>query len=784
MRYVSEQFKEIQGELVRPALQMYFEVDTNIANEFSLAVDSGSGQLNLDYDYTPIVPPKTCTNQHFYAVLGDEIGVDDPNRICAPAIPNGVGTYNMPDGVSVPYGVTIYRRRNYEAQIGVSTPYYENFNGFFSPATLSFKGGLIPEQVRVMRYDTTEESWVEETVISNTEMKEEITFTAEDNFMDFRMFLPKNTQKPGRYQFNWIKAENGYQYNPPRTPIVFENNIISNINITQETDLTSQSLPSYEMSVECLDVDEIYTPESDYFKNQFKDGTPCFLKVGYEINGEVEYIPFMFGRLTKAPAYSEGKLTFDVAVDFCTEWNVEFSSLVDRDLNTGDEVLSSGLVGWITQIFDTYNIFKDQDDEDASVTNYYGEVEQDNAGQLIANALGGYITAGINTVDLHSTIDVQYKPVSNAITRYEQIQATLESQPKVGKIVVTRNENTLSGTNTYQTTLSERVYIHANEEVDVLFPDVPFYAIGKFVVNDYQKSVASAVVGTYYTWLDENINEEGKINVVLTFYSDVNVYIQPIVTFYGVENKQFKETSYHEDGEGELYENDNELVTNSHLSGKVKSVAKMINDVSNQYEVDVIQDFRYELGDIIRLETKQGTYKTCIITGLNFVMPGSSGHLTCKKIFSVADVSVAREEAVGATITFPDDDITLTILETNGKPVVIGKCYNPDSGETTYLMLNVKRYKTEREGEEPVISSTILLVIDNNDEGWEMCFFTDEVGDAEIPTGCLALPDYSSGYGVLPIAFSGISMVEKVYADQDMTAPVDFTCEVDYVPVT
>lgn len=783
MRYVSESFKEIQDELVRPALQMYFEVDTNVANTMRVAVDPGVGTLGLDYDYVPIVAPKTCVNEHYYAVLGDEVGVDDPNRICAPAIPNGVGTYDMPD-TTVPFGITVYRRYNYEGVIGVTSPYYENFNNFDTPATLSFKGGLIPEQVRVLHYDTNEEAWLEETTILNPELKEEIVFTPVANQSDFRMFLPKNTTKSGRYQFNWLRRNRGSGYNPPRNPIVFENNLISSINITQETDLTSQTLPTYEMTVECLDVDEIYTPESDYFKNQFKDGTPCYLKVGFEIDGEIEYIPFMFGKLTQAPSYSEGAISFSVAVDFCKEWNVEFSSNANRDLNVGDEVenISFANINSLNDLFDIFDIFKDQDDETASVCNYNGEVEQNDARQMIANALGGYITAGVNTFNLHSTNGIQYKTAVDNVTRYEQIQATLESQPKVGKIVITRNENTLSGTNTVQLTPPERVYIHADETVFIPY-ELPFYAIGKFIVNDYQKSVSDAVVGTDYGILNESINEDGKIVCDLVFSADRNTYVQPIVTFYGVDNKQFKETSYYNDGEGELYENNNELVTNTYISDKVKRVARLINDIPNQYEVDVVQDYRYELGDIIRLETQTGVFKTCVITGLSFAMPGSSGHITCRKIFSIADVSVAHDDVVGATITFPDDDIVLTILETNGKPVVIGKCYDPVNDETTYLMLNVKRYKTERAGEEPVISSTLLLVVDNNDVGWKMCFFTDSVGDAEIPAGCLTLPDYHSDYGILPIAYCGIAMIEKVYAEQEMTAPVDYGCEVDYIPV-
>ena len=785
MRYVSEAFKELQSELVRPALRMYFEIGTGV-NQVVVASNFDEADLNFDKNYTPVVPPKNCANEKFYAILGDTIGVDDPNRICAPAIPNGVGTYDLPNR-SVPYGVTIYRNRNYEAQIGETSPFYNNL-WFDAPAILSFKGGLIPEQVRVLCYDHDLDDWVEETTIYNPDMKEEIVFTPVRESGE-RMFLPRNSQKAGRYQLNWVKGGVSWESAITTPPVVFEDNLISNISISEETDLTSQTLPSYEITVECLDVEEQYAPDTEYWETHFKDGVPCFLKVGYEINGEVEYIPFFFGMLTKAPTYNAGKLTFSVAVDWGSEdWNYYFSSNVSRNLNPGDLALDNLLYDELgtygTPIFDTYDIFKDQEDINNSVSNFYGEVGYGDARQMFANALGGYITAGISTVDLHNTNKLQYtEPIDN-VTRFEQIQNTLESQPKVGKIVVTRNENRLSGTNTVQLTPSERVYIPGNTAQDIPYK-VPFYAIGKYVVNDYQKSVPDAVVGVDYGILQEHIDEDGTVVCHVLVSADRNTYVQPIITFYGIDNKQFPETSYYNEGDGELYENDNDLVTNSYLSGKVKRVAQMVNDVSNQYEVDMMQDLRYELGDIIRLETQTDTFKTCVITGLNFNFPGSVGHMTCRKIFNIADVSIAKTDVVGATITFPELNTVLTILETNGKPVVIGKCINTVNNSVACVMLNVRRFEIAPEGITPYENNTYLLAIDNNGEGWEMCFYDGLAAEEiETPMDYLTLPDYAGGEGIPEIrGYSAIEMVTKLYEVQSMTAPIDYTSEVRVMPL-
>ena len=770
MRTISEQFKELQDELIRPQMELYFEIGSNDLESMSASPDSN---LGLDDTVAPAAAPDNCLNERYYAIVGDGMPVDDPNRICAP---DNTGDIAEPDG-SVPYGVSPYTSPN-SYFVLEGEDFYDNFAGFNCPVTLCFLGGHIPSEIVVEIYDSDNDSWSAEATIDNHELSKTVKFDAADysQAAEFRRFKLKSTGG-GRFILNWLRRDK-YE------PVIFRNTLISSATIDQETDLTSQTLPSYEMTVEVLDVDEIYTPDSTHWKKQFVDGAPCLFKCGFEINGEIEYIPLFYGTLAKAPDYNEGKITFNAEITWRTNWYVnEFWSLVNHDISTGDLVDDRTFENyiWTTDLFDDYSdAFADQDDSDASVCNYYGEVNSNEVRQLVANALGCFITAGIGTIDLHNANNIQYKPIGDYLTRYEQIQATLESQPKVGKIVVARNENRLSA-NSFQQEVAERVYCRPDEAATIIYK-VPFYAIGKFIVNDYQKSVPTAAIQADYGRINEEVNEDGTATVELVFTVSANTYIKPIVTFYGVDNTRFEETSYTDNEAGENYENDNMLITNSYTAEKARRVAHLVNDTNCQYQVDLMQNFQYELGDTVRLEMKDGSFKTCVITGLQFVLPGSAGRLTCRKIFNTADDENAILDAVGTTVHLNDDSYVhtdLMVAETDGSPCVFALTFDRVNDKGHWVVLGGTEYETWIENGAHTQFSPNLTVTDKNGHVWEFGYISSELhGGGSI--GDYYFFDYQSDeYAQLDnaLAWTAITLIKTLYENQGMTPPVDYECE-------
>lgn len=757
MRYISNQFRAKQDEIIRPAIKLHFEVGTDVIHSLKSV---GNTLLDFDDTVAPIVAPANCTNGYHYAVLGDGVSVDDPDRICAP---DNSGVFAKPNH-SVPYGVTPYTASGSYALIGNDSSSSFNFTGITTGVTLNFGGGSLPEMLRVEAYDSTLGYWFIEKEYLNLTPTADWTFIPDnpDSGNVLRRFKVKNNHASGRFQLNWIRK------NSNTTPVVFKNNYIASVNISEETDLTSQSLPDYEMTVSCLDVDGIYSPESEYWVNQFKDGSPCFIKAGYTINGSTEYVPLFYGKLTEKPDYEQNKITFKVAVDWRTVWSYAVTPVFDDTLSVGDNVggNSFGSILFNSKLFDTY-------DYDYNESNYSGELDTRDLRQLIANAMGCFIKSGFNSVDLLDANSIQYESFVDYLTRYDQVKASLESKSKVGKISVTRYANTVSSEYVEVEALaSAPVGSDEHRYANFLF-EVPFFATGKYEVVDSQSSDPDANI-RFFTNPETYKLDNGNYEVSMPLTADIPTTIQPIIRFYKVDNANFEETEILDnDAAGEVYSNDNQLVTSSAIASKVKQVAHLVNDISYQYEVDNVQDLRYEVGDIIRLETEKNVYKTCVITGIKHTLPGSTGHITCRRVFSFDDSDYAVLEPVGLSASF--GVTTITVTEASERACFVGSMH---VGATTYLyVMGVEEYDEDISG--VVTNETYNATLtDLNNHVWKFAYYTVSSG-TQIATNApmIVLPEYDVSSGIGESAYGAISLLKSIYAEQGMSAPVDYTCE-------
>lgn len=805
MRQVSEQFKAIQDEIIRPPLKLFFEIGSSVENAITPEnISSGvylSSVDGFDQYVAPIFIAEDCSNERYYAVLGDGKPVDDPNRICTPRDYIGIigahPRWVVPDG-NIPMGVTPYTEANTEVVIVSSSP-TTGFDFFLYPGyyTISFKGGLIPDYIRVERYNENNSAWETDTTIYNDDLEEEITFYADHSSSsiitkEYRRFYIKNTESAGRFQLNWIRKED---YLPYSSPVVFEDENIEGISINQEMDLTAQTLPSFEMTVECLDVDEIYTPESEYWQEWFTVGKKCYFKLGYEIGGEPYYVPFFFGKLTKVPSYSEGKITFNVAVD----WNygknivnnkVPFKSIPYYDANNasaGDLCRDYTFYDYLedSHIFDKYSGFDLNVLANDAKSNYFGKVGISEARQLVANAMGGFILAQNASINVFNVNEIQYKDPADYLTRYDQVKNTLDKQSKIRQIVVTKNENKLSSE--YVDVVCENsVTFEPDTETYVDF-EVPFWAIGKIsslipasntgvTPKDYK-----IVLGRTFYYFDELRYADGRIIASVCYYNSSNssVTTTPKARFYKVNNEQITVTQNVHGDSGEEYVNDNKLITNEFLADIAKKTAIFINEASEVYGVDVVQDFRYELGDVIRLETQKNIFKTCVITGKQHTLPGSNGHLTCRKIFSLLDSNISFYWT-GATIQI-GTDTTLTILELSGDVAVAGwqsNMYDNDNRKREIILFNVKKFQVQTTGGSPVVYENSITVTDKNGHDWGFSYYVAEnvtIQSDDIPLKHTKSYQRSSP-NIDSLAFGAINLIEAIYSDQSMTAPVDYDC--------
>ena len=714
MKYVSEQFKEKQNQIIRPPLKVVFELGTDVANSVVSGVsDSSATELEFDDTVAPVVAPSSCSNEYYYAVVGENKGVDDPNSICAPDNSDSIADPTH----SVPYGITEYTNANTEALIGNSESYVYNFTNIEAPMTLSFRGGVIPDVIRVEVYDNG--SWVTEKIINNSNLSEEISVELDDYSPTlYHRFWVKNTTTSGRFQLNWIRADKAILVYFDNAPVRFENDYISSVNISEGTDLTSQNLPSYEMTVACIDPDGIYNPDSEYWDNQFSDGTPCYIKAGYEINGSVEYVPLLFGNLSEKPKYEQNKITFKVAVNWRTGWITNTGFDHSDYSNVGDELPNHLFWSLARKLFDSSDVFDDMTDRNNSVYNYHGDLDSEHARQLVANALGCYIVSEFGECNIYPTKEIQYKETNSYVRRYDQVKCSLENKQKVGIIKVTKNRYTVSSSFD-DIEATERKEVGSGEPVVCKFL-IPFYPSSKMDIVDMQSTVASANVSAVsFSGLEKL--DSGDYQFSYLFSSDVVTTIQPILRFYRINTDTLDDiTKMSDSSEGDVYTNNNQFVTNNYIVNKVRNVARLVNGMSKQYEVEVVQNLAHDIGDIIGLETQKGVFKTCVITGLKFNLPGSKGQITCRGINLInipddpddpdspenpdnpnnPDNPYMISNFEGQTITILRT--TLTVLQTKAGYGAVGVYDKEHTGRlyvTEALLLNVTNCQYQRESQ-------------------------------------------------------------------------------------
>ena len=253
--------------------------------------------------------------------------------------------------------------------------------------------------------------------------------------------------------------------------------------------------------------------------------------------------------------------------------------------------------------------------------------------------------------------------------------------------------------------------------------------------------------------------------LLILFRSNTATTIKPIVRFFSVNTTKYQENeSIDSSSSDESYTNDNDLVTNAYVANRVKRVARFISDVSNQYEVDVVQDLRYELGDVIRLETEKNVFKTCVVTALQFNLPGSKGHITCRKIFNIADSEYSLLGTEDCYLARYNGSPDLKINGTENGYCVLGKLtYN----NKPYLFILGATGITFSKG----YSTTTIT--DNNSHAWTVYSINAEWVKYDIPVFDLGSYDAAKEYDFK--TYGAKTLIMALYSEQNMTAPVNYS---------
>jgi hypothetical protein len=113
------------------------------------------------------------------------------------------------------------------------------------------------------------------------------------------------------------------------------------------------------------------------------------------------------------------------------------------------------------------------------------------------------------------------------------------------------------------------------------------------------------------------------------------------------------------------------------------------------------------------------------------------------------------------------------VLETSESGVVIGKFDTDDY--THFYMLGVSKF--EENGTEETADSELM---DLNGHIWLFVYRRFTLGmSIETNAPIIELPQYDQTLSVDESTFGAVNMIKKIYEDQGMTAPVDYTCILD-----
>ena len=99
-------------------------------------------------------------------------------------------------------------------------------------------------------------------------------------------------------------------------------------------------------------------------------------------------------------------------------------------------------------------------------------------------------------------------------------------------------------------------------------------------------------------------------------------------------------------------------------------------------------------------------------------------------------------------------------------------------GATTHLyVMGVEEYDEDISG---VVTNEMYnaTLTDLNNHVWKFAYYTVSSG-TQITTNApmIVLPEYDVSSGIGESAYGAISLLKSIYAEQGMSAPVDYTCE-------
>ena len=439
---------------------------------------------------------------------------------------------------------------------------------------------------------------------------------------------------------------------------LIDNSNLINFHSDERADLYSQSRSNFEYTVEFMDFNRLYDPQNPQGKYAYMVlGSLYSIYMGYNINGmfvdahssdstivENRYC------LKDLPIWNNEKVTLHLCDPHTFDSNLStqvpfigYSNVLTPkqfapgwSSNYGKQVLTA-MTYYIRYIVGPYSygypVSMTIEDAAKKVMETTGYLTSDypieDVYALCQNALGCW-NYGKNVSDI-SVADVKDYTIDDSVMYDEGM--TFNKEPQLKTLTIKKYNNTISAnTLTYTVNLQESDFVKWSE-TDVR----PYRAKVNF--DNPLTDIVDAHINTSnpnnWTWTItyERDLVSGVCHWVIYVYAVTPAQGAYSYTFTltPIETK-IDDVSEVVNGEGENLTIDNPFITSDALVTLCATAAKKIAAWREVYDIDVMENFKLRIGDIVKLNTIYEQNIPVIITGLQFNIPGPKGHITCRRI--------------------------------------------------------------------------------------------------------------------------------------------------------
>ena len=437
---------------------------------------------------------------------------------------------------------------------------------------------------------------------------------------------------------------------------IIDNSNLINFASDEHADLYSQARSGFEYNVDFLDISHQYDPQNPNGEySGLVVGSMYVIYKGYNINGMFvdayssdndNTIQYYY--LKDLPTWENEKVTLHLCDDHTFDSNLttqiphlgSSDGLVAKKFAPGtgnyDKQVLTSMPYYIRYVVGPYRfasrITMNIDDNTKALMETTGYLHDDRAIEdvytLAQNALGCW-NYGKNVSDI-DIANIKDYTIDNSVI-YDQ-GLSFSKQPQLKTLTIKKYSSKQSSTPlTYSITLqaSDFEYIGTGTK--------PYRA--KLKVDNPLTNIVDATLAapdpSDWTWsiVYERDLVSGVCKYAIYVYATSAAAGAKTYTLnlYPIETTS-EDISEVVNEEGENLTIDNPFITSDALVTLCATTAKRIAAWREVYEIDVMENFKLKVGDIVKLNTIYEQNIPVIITGLQFNIPGPKGHITCRRI--------------------------------------------------------------------------------------------------------------------------------------------------------